>query len=218
MKKQYCSYCGTELVQGHAIIVRKVGKGEKQFTMLHLCDGHFKSLARKKFSAPYKLTKKMRTAPWYTITNSIIIAGKRRRNLLYTIPAWNLPAIREFDHSSPMQKLFDTEGNRVWTDEQVRATLHGNKNFVIHCAQLLYAQQTTDEKKDYKTKYANGNGFNQSDAKFGSAMAKLAFDKGNDSLSELQVVALERILNKYANQLAQLLYHEEVKVNEIKSK
>ncbi len=211
--KQFCSYCGNELVDGHSIIVKEVGHGTKQETKLHLCNGHFRQLCRMNFRAPKKLTKRMRRAPWFTITDLTIVEGKRRKQLIYTVPEWDLHQVEAYNRESPEQLLFDKDRNRVWTEIQVREKLKYNRRFVAKCTQLLYAEQTEVEKKEYKTKLSNGNGFNKPDARFGTAMAKLSLDKGYDALSVDQMDKLTELLIKYSNQLAQLLYEEEVAIN-----
>jgi len=216
MRKQFCSYCGRQLVDGYTISTKSMEKGSKQLTAMHLCAGHFRTLERLKFCPVFKFTRKMKKWPLCKVMYSTKVDGKRVKRLLYTIPSWNLKEVMELNKESPVQKRFTSDGTvRIWTEEQVRSQIESSNQFAIRCTQLLYAKQTEVEKKDYKTKFSNGNGFNKSDAKFGSAMARKAFDKGNDSLTEVQLVALRKLLSKYCNQLTQLLFEDDCLQNNV---
>ena len=70
----------------------------------------------------------------------------------------------------------------------------------IACAlRLLYNAQTGDERASGATRHRNGQGFNATDAAFGSSLARQA--AGGRRLTRHQIIAARQMLEKYAGQL-----------------
>ena len=113
-----------------------------------------------------------------------------------------------------MTKLRTADGDIYYTKEYILSRIDGSvkpeqaKHRLIEWTQLLFKQQTEDEKKSYETRYHNNRGFNKPDAQFMSAMAKVAFDKGEDALSDKQVARMLKMFTKYAEQVANILNEE----------
>jgi hypothetical protein len=95
------------------------------------------------------------------------------------------------------------------TKESIASLLAKSDKAVYRGLVVLYQRQTADEKSSENTKHQNGVGFNATDAKFGTSLAKQVLTwqeatqkKYPNPLSKGQIDAARRMIRKYAGQLA----------------
>jgi hypothetical protein len=88
--------------------------------------------------------------------------------------------------------------------------INTNDKAVYRALVVLFERQTADEQSSEATNHLNGMGFNGTDARFGSSLAKqvIAFEKGESKyrypLSRTQLEAARKMVRKYAGQLAKV--------------
>lgn len=85
---------------------------------------------------------------------------------------------------------------------EVKEMIKTNEFFVLSALQLLYSQQTAEEKEYQLTEEQNGRGFNATDAAFCSSLAEQ--NKAGKELTFKQMEALRKILPKYSKQISVL--------------
>lgn len=210
MIRVFCDCCGKEITtKGKQYGIVFYDRKEKtQKIQLHLCEDDVKKVRNMKF-VPMKNVR-IRTVPkFFNIKETHL--GKEKS--LYVIPEWNLAQILSVKHIDN-RNLFTEDGKRYYTPEYILSCVDGSIKSVtpdeklMQFVQKLYEKQTDDEKAKYETKWHNNIGFNKSDAKFMSAMARESFAKGWKSLSEKQLAEVRRRFTKYATQVSDLLNEE----------
>jgi len=92
--------------------------------------------------------------------------------------------------------------NTTLTKSVIAFNLVHNQNWLERGLIAIYNCQTDDEQALESTSVANGMGFNGSDAKFGSSLAKQLISKR--TLSTNQIIAARRMMRKYASQLLKI--------------
>lgn len=85
------------------------------------------------------------------------------------------------------------------TRNEVTHLLLTNDRAVARALVVLYQRQTADEQSAASTRYSNGVGFNATDAKLGSDLAKRVIEGWR--LTPGQMAAARRMLIKYGGQL-----------------
>lgn len=100
---------------------------------------------------------------------------------------------------------------KIWTKEEIQALLNTNDQAVIRGLLAIYNRQTADEKSSESTNHENKMGFNGTDARFGSSLAKQILDwqaapvkKFAKPLSPNQLAKGRKIIYKYAGQLTKI--------------
>lgn len=210
MRRFFCDCCGKDITKKenryNVALYDRTNKTTK--TVLHLCAVDIKKVRNLKL-IPQKNVRLRKTPNFYNVIESHLDKEKS----LYILPSWNVDQLLSIDMKDPT-KLKTEDGYVYYTKEYILSRVDGSykpedaHKHLIEWTQLLYNHQTEDEKKDYKTKHHNNRGFNKSDAKFMSAMAKVAFDKSSDTLSEKQWAQLLKMFTKYAEQVANILNEE----------
>lgn len=205
MRRFFCDTCGKEITteekRYNIALFNRATK--KQKTILHLCETDVKKVRNMKY-IPKKNCRVRKIPTFYNVVESH--CGKDKS--LYIITDWNIDQLQSINTKDPT-KLYLEDGRRYFTKEYVLA-LVDSKNIegdihLMHYTQLLFKKQTNDEKAKYETKYHNNVGFNKSDAKFMSAMARESFNKGIESLSANQIDTVRKRFTKYAEQVANIL-------------
>ncbi len=210
MRRFFCDTCGKDITDkvnryNVAIYNRSVKTTE---TKLHLCADDIKKVRNMKL-IPMANVRVRKSPDFYNVVESHL--GKEHS--LYILPEWNIKQLESLNKKD-MTKLRTAEGNIYYTKEYILSRVDGSvkpeqaKHRLVEWTQLLFKHQTEDEKKNYETKYHNNRGFNKPDARFMSAMAKVAFDKGEDALSDKQVDQMFKLFTKYAEQVADILNEE----------
>jgi hypothetical protein len=95
----------------------------------------------------------------------------------------------------------------AYTVEEVREHLLTDDRWLLRGLLAIYARQTTTEKETQSTRDLNGVGFNGVDAPFLSDIAQKYTKYG--SLSNKQIAAVRRCMNKYSAQLTRIANKEE---------
>lgn len=90
----------------------------------------------------------------------------------------------------------------MWTRSQIIHLLNTNPRAVERGILRLWERQTADEMAADKTKHSNGVGFNATDAKLGSYMAKWV--KSGKPLSGKYAVAAKAMCIRYSGQLTHI--------------
>lgn len=72
----------------------------------------------------------------------------------------------------------------------------------IHALLFIYDKQEEEEREYEHTHYANGVGFNKSDAEFGSSLARQYRNRG--FLSPKQMGFVRKLIRKYAGQIVEI--------------
>jgi hypothetical protein len=96
------------------------------------------------------------------------------------------------------------------TIDRVSQHLLEDDDFVCRSVQFLFDSQTVDEKRDQRTRHANGSGFNVVDAKRFTRVVEDAIERGYLTPDEMAMFrSLDKrgrpVLAKYWRQLAPLL-------------
>jgi len=204
MRRFFCNCCGKELGDDnkHRVVLRdRMEKKDK--TALYLCEKDVRLVEKMKF-IPYTNVRERRIPKFFNV--KVAYPGGKEKTL-YVVPEWNIPQINALDKTDKT-KLFTRDGHIYYTPEYVLMTIDrediGTKK-LLEWIRLLFTKQTDDEKKEYKTKWHNNQGFNKPDAQFMSAMARVSFDKSDEALSEKQLEVVRKRFRKYAAQVADLL-------------
>ena len=214
MQRFFCDCCGQEITSKERRygIVFYNRKEKTQKLELHLCPTDIKKVRQMRF-APMKNVR-VRTIPTFY---NIIETYMDKSTSLYQIPEWNLDQIRSVCHKDP-RKLFTEDGKRYYTPEYILSKVDGSiepdkaDESLMNYVYLLYCKQTSDERAEYRTKWHNNKGFNKSDSKFMSGMAKYYFDHHNEKnpMSEKQLAEIRRRFRKYVEQVANILNEEDL--------
>jgi hypothetical protein len=206
--KYFCDHCGCEITTDsdrYNVIFRdRTEKTDK--TEMHLCAADIKLVNKMKF-APCRATRSRKEPKWFNIK----VAHLGKENTLYMIPDYQTVQVLNLKHEGLHKPLRKYNGMMYWTKEEVLYTINHTelaKTQLLAWNRMLFQKQTEDEKKDYETKHHNNVGFNKSDAKFMSAMAKITFDKSDDAITDAQYETLKNRFTKYAQQVADLLNEE----------
>jgi len=91
---------------------------------------------------------------------------------------------------------------KKWNKEKIQGKLKEQDSWVIRGLIAIYKKQTIEEQKREDTVENNGVGFNGSDARFLTSLAKQAIQRGN--LSPKQMQYGRKKVMKYAGQLAKI--------------
>lgn len=94
------------------------------------------------------------------------------------------------------------ENKRVWAEDEIRELVQTNDKVLYGALKKLYAEQTSDEKADGRTKHQNGVGFNGIDSGFLSSVAEFLNKTG--FLTDKQKAITRKKLIKYNKQLTRL--------------
>lgn len=199
MKRYFCDHCGREIKKPINVVI-KSKTTKKRKTIMHLCEADAKYVKRMVYS-PFKNIRARNIPDFYTV--HLYDTDARKTTGLYMITEWNLKQLLSYKKDSI--PLIQADGRRYYTIEEVRTAIENDKYACLEFCRLLFNKQTPDEKKNYETKHHNNEGFNKSDAKWLSAMAKLSFDKNNDAVSDEQLKIIIKRMKKYAAQIAALL-------------
>ena len=89
--------------------------------------------------------------------------------------------------------------SRIEVVNEFRSKLTTNKTWTLHGLVTLFNNQTEDEQEVEHTRYSNGLGFNHSDAKTLTSIAKWYIQKG--FVTDNQLALVQSKIGKYANQL-----------------
>lgn len=92
--------------------------------------------------------------------------------------------------------------NKVWTRDEIATKLTTDVKWLVRGIVAIYEKQTSDEQNSETTKHHNAVGFNGRDAKFGSSLAQQL--QNGRHLSYRQIDAAQRMMVKYAGQLAKI--------------
>lgn len=99
--------------------------------------------------------------------------------------------------------------------------LNTNDKAVYRALVVLFERQTADEQNSESTNHLNGMGFNGTDARFGSSLAKqvIAFEQGKSKyrypLSRTQLEEARKMVRKYAGQLAKVANEKAKPVDDV---
>lgn len=93
-----------------------------------------------------------------------------------------------------------TQTATTWDRDTIAAQIETSYKVLTRGLLAIYRCQTADEQGSKDTRVANGRGFNQYDARFGSSLAEQLLNGSN--LTERQIVAARRLMRKYVGQLA----------------
>lgn len=88
------------------------------------------------------------------------------------------------------------------TKEIITNKIDSNLNWLCRGIVAIYEKQTADEQQAETTNKHNNVGFNGTDAKFGSSLAKQIIAGRN--LSPKQIEGAKRMMKKYAGQLLKI--------------
>ena len=91
---------------------------------------------------------------------------------------------------------------RIWTEEEVRASIQNNDRSLYGALKALYACQTADEQMAGETKVYNKVGFNGADSKFLSSVSEFLLKTG--FLTDKQKIITRKKMLKYTKQLTRL--------------
>jgi hypothetical protein len=94
------------------------------------------------------------------------------------------------------------EITKVWSKEKLKELLQTSDEMVRRGLLVVFALQTSDEKRDENTRYLNGVGFNGTDSVILSSFARQLKEKGY--LSPKQIALARKKLIKYASQMAKV--------------
>ncbi len=204
-RRMFCDCCGREITtdsERYTVILRdRTEKKDKK--ILQLCADDIKLVRRMKFT-PNKCVRSRKTPKFYTVKISHL--GKEES--IYIVPDYQAMQICNLKKIWAASKLIGSDGRQYFTKEYILYNIESGKDArknLLAWNRLLFTKQTEDEKKEYKTKWHNNAGYNQADAKFMSAMAKITFDKSDDALTDAQYETLKKRFVKYAQQVADLL-------------
>ena len=207
MRMFFCDCCGRDITDKedrYAVALYNRAERKTQ-TILHLCNNDMKKVRNLKL-VPMSNVRVRKIPSFYNVVENY--QGKQIS--LFILPEWNITQLESLNKAD-RTKLRTKNGDIYYTKEYVISRVDGSfkpelaVHKLIEWTQLLFNQQTQDEKKSYETKHHNNRGFNKSDAKFMSAMARIAFDKGEEALSEKQLAVMRYKFIKYAEQVANLL-------------
>jgi hypothetical protein len=95
-----------------------------------------------------------------------------------------------------------TTQTKVWTKEEIKDLIGKSNKMVSRSLVKLFEKQTEDEKSSEETKHHNGVGFNGTDGKFLSSLAKQVLQ--GRTLTEKQLTHARKKLIKYSGQLAKI--------------
>jgi len=207
MRRFFCDCCGCEITD-HAnrytiCLIDK--KSKKSKAVLHLCATDAKKVRQMKL-VPMQNVRVRRFPKLYNVVEK----HADRQKALYILPEWNVDQLKSLKRTD-RTKLRTADGLIYYTKEYVLSRVDGSfkpeeaRKKLIEWTQLLFNYQTEDEKKSYETKHHNNRGFNKPDAKFMSAMARVAFTQGYECLSEKQWQVIYKRFVKYAEQVANIL-------------
>lgn len=90
---------------------------------------------------------------------------------------------------------------KTWTKEDILHWLNNDDAFLIRALNELYLRQTEDERKVEQTRHTNHRGFNSSDAKRLTSIAKWS-QRG--SLTSRQIALVRHRMQKYAAQITEI--------------
>jgi hypothetical protein len=90
----------------------------------------------------------------------------------------------------------------MWTREKIVELLNSNPRAVERGIVRLYQRQTEDEQAGGLTRHLNGRGFNATDAKLGTYLAKWILDK--KSLDKAWLDRARTMCVRYAGQLTEM--------------
>lgn len=207
-RRMFCSYCGREITtdsERYNVILRDRTEKKDQ-KILQLCADDIKIVRRMKFT-PNRCVRTRKLPKFFTVK----ISHFGKEESLYIVPDYQAMQICELKKIGSASKLIGSDGRQYFTKEYILHHIEfgddARKN-LLAWNRLLFTKQTEDEKKEYKTKWHNNSGYNQSDAKFMSAMAKITFDKSDDAITDAQYETLKKRFRKYAQQVADLLNEE----------
>jgi hypothetical protein len=106
-----------------------------------------------------------------------------------------------------------TKAPSQWTREAILALLDRSDEAVRKAVVAIYRRQTADEKASHTTNHQNGQGFNGTDATFGTSLAEQILGLGLDwkgqkrtgpsKLSEKQIASARKMIKKYVGQLVE---------------
>lgn len=210
MRRFFCDCCGKDItVKANRYNVSLFNRTTKTSeTKLHLCADDIKKVRNMKL-VPMSNVRIRRIPEFY----NVVVSHLNKSESVYILPEWNVTQLESLNRKDPT-KLRTADGNIYYTKEYILSRVDGSvkpeqaKHRLIEWTQLLFKHQTEDEKKNYETKYHNNRGFNKPDAKFMSAMARVAFDRGEDALSDKQIAQMYKMFTKYAEQVADILNEE----------
>ena len=214
MRRFFCDCCGKEITskeRQYSIVFYDRTEKTQQLE-LHLCEKDVKKVRQMRFS-PMKNVRIRKIPKFY----NIIEMHLNKQTSLYQVPEWNLDQIRSINHKDP-RRLFTEDGRRYFTPEFILSRVDGSieperaDERLMNYVYLLYCKQTADERLEYKTKWHNNRGFNKSDSKFMSGIAKYYFEHSHiqHPMSDKQLAEIRRRFTKYAEQVANILNEDEV--------
>lgn len=224
MRHYFCDCCGVEVTDklDRHVIVAKNRKTKKSQQMLVLCPTDAKRLHQIKIP-PQTNVRKQNAPAWYLLSEKkwtpVDDELKRSTTGVFIVPIWNLEYItgtfkRDVQLRQKNGALYYTSEliARLVSGEYYKTVKHLSDFEAEHNAikvllgfvHLLWRYQTDDERKTYETKYHNNRGFNKSDAKFMSAMARLYADNGYsvDMFSDKQIETIRKRFRKYQEQVS----------------
>lgn len=96
----------------------------------------------------------------------------------------------------------------MWTVEMIREKLNTDQTWLERGVLAIDARQTQDEQETEETRHLNRRGWNSSDARFGSYLARFirgSYKPLGQRLSGDFVVKARRMMHKYAGQLLRVI-------------
>ena len=95
---------------------------------------------------------------------------------------------------------------KIWTKAEILTWLNNDNAFLIRALNELYLRQTEDERKVEQTRHTNHRGFNSSDAKRLTSIAKWS-QRG--PLTSRQIALVRHRMQKYAAQITEIANQKE---------
>jgi hypothetical protein len=139
----------------------------------------------------------------------LVVAGGERLVCQNTTPATEKPQ----DSQEATEVAPSTKAPSQWTREAILALLDRSDEAVRKAVVAIYRRQTADEKASHTTNHQNGQGFNGTDATFGTSLAEQILGLGLDwkgqkrtgpsKLSEKQIASARKMIKKYVGQLVE---------------
>ena len=90
---------------------------------------------------------------------------------------------------------------KTWTKDEILTWLNHDDAFLIRALNELYRRQTEDERRVERTRHFNNRGFNSSDAKRLTSIAKWS-QRG--PLTSRQIALVRHRMQKYAAQITEI--------------
>lgn len=91
---------------------------------------------------------------------------------------------------------------RTWTKEEIKTLLIRRNDAVERGIVRIYQNQTADEQSEKRTKYLNNRGFNATDARYGTYLARYVLE--GRPLTGKFLYDARKMCIKYSRQLCEL--------------